>query len=180
MYTSVESRNREHRKLTTSQLCIRAGGKHNDLDNVGLSIIVYSQIGFTPRHQTMFEMLGNFSLGAYYKEEAILLANEFLTHEIGMNRENLRISVHKQDPTARELWKKASSRFRCHCRSVASATTRSLRATTLIISGAWAPATLPAATVPKSSSLYAYFPILSRPTRTRPTTTGWRFGISCS
>ena len=54
----------------------------------------------------MFEMLGNFSLGAYYKEEAILLANQFLLQEIGMNKENLRVSVHEKDPVSKELWKK--------------------------------------------------------------------------
>ena len=54
----------------------------------------------------MFEMLGNFSLGAYYKEEAILLANNFLLKEIGMNKEYLRVSVHQNDPISKELWKK--------------------------------------------------------------------------
>ena len=54
----------------------------------------------------MFEMLGNFSLGAYYKEEAILLANNFLLKEIGMNKDHLRVSVHEKDPISKELWKK--------------------------------------------------------------------------
>ena len=67
----------------------------------------------------MFEMLGNFSLGSYYKEEAISLAYRFLIHEIGMNKEHLRISVHEKDSTARELWKSVFIDIYIHSRSVA-------------------------------------------------------------
>ena len=76
---------RPYRRATTSQLCVRAGGKHNDLENVFKFIdSFYSQVGFTPRHQTLFEMLGNFSLGDYFKEEAIFYAWNFLTKELGI------------------------------------------------------------------------------------------------
>lgn len=85
-----------HKRATSSQLCIRAGGKHNDLENVG----------YTARHHTLFEMLGNFSFGDYFKEEAVLYAWEFVTKELGFSKDKLYISVHTSDDEAFNLWKK--------------------------------------------------------------------------
>ncbi|GAA6912843.1 alanine--tRNA ligase [Helicobacter pylori] len=83
-------------RATSSQLCMRAGGKHNDLENVG----------YTARHHTLFEMLGNFSFGDYFKEEAILFAWEFVTKNLGFKPKDLYISVHEQDDEAVKLWEK--------------------------------------------------------------------------
>ncbi|WQY71040.1 alanine--tRNA ligase [Helicobacter pylori] len=83
-------------RATSSQLCMRAGGKHNDLENVG----------YTARHHTLFEMLGNFSFGDYFKEEAILFAWEFVTKNLGFKPKNLYISVHEKDDEAVKLWEK--------------------------------------------------------------------------
>jgi alanyl-tRNA synthetase len=90
---------RENRRAASSQKCVRAGGKHNDLENVG----------YTARHHTFFEMLGNFSFGDYFKEEAIALAWRFLTDVIGMSRENLWITVYNDDDEAEELWRRVAS-----------------------------------------------------------------------
>ncbi|GAA6987857.1 alanine--tRNA ligase [Helicobacter pylori] len=81
-------------RATSSQLCMRAGGKHNDLENVG----------YTARHHTLFEMLGNFSFGDYFKEEAILFAWEFVTKNLGFKPKDLYISVHEKDDEAVKLW----------------------------------------------------------------------------
>ncbi|MFP6295573.1 alanine--tRNA ligase [Helicobacter pylori] len=83
-------------RAASSQLCMRAGGKHNDLENVG----------YTARHHTLFEMLGNFSFGDYFKEEAILFAWEFVTKNLGFKPEDLYISVHEKDDEAVKLWEK--------------------------------------------------------------------------
>ncbi|WRE35812.1 alanine--tRNA ligase [Helicobacter pylori] len=83
-------------RVASSQLCMRAGGKHNDLENVG----------YTARHHTLFEMLGNFSFGDYFKEEAILFAWEFVTKNLGFKPKDLYISVHEKDDEAVKLWEK--------------------------------------------------------------------------
>ena len=85
---------RKYSRATTSQRCIRAGGKHNDLENVG----------YTLRHHTFFEMLGNFSFGDYFKEDAIKYAWEFLTDVLKLEKEKLWISVYKDDDEAEKIW----------------------------------------------------------------------------
>ncbi len=93
-FTGVESG--DYQRATTSQKCVRAGGKHNDLDNVG----------YTARHHTFFEMLGNFSFGDYFKSEAIPFAWELLTREFGIDKSRLLTTVYHTDDEAFELWKK--------------------------------------------------------------------------
>ena len=83
------------RRATTSQKCVRAGGKHNDLE----------QVGHTARHNTFFEMLGNFSFGDYFKRDAIRFAWEFVTEELKLDPKYLRVSVHHSDDEARALWR---------------------------------------------------------------------------
>ena len=85
---------RTYKRATTTQRCIRAGGKHNDLENVG----------YTLRHHTFFEMLGNFSFGDYFKEHAIELAWNFLTKELGLEKDKLWISVFQDDDEAAKIW----------------------------------------------------------------------------
>ncbi len=85
---------RDYNRATTSQRCVRAGGKHNDLDNVG----------YTARHHTFFEMLGNFSFGDYFKELAIEYAWEFLTKELGLPEDKLWVTVYKDDSKAEKIW----------------------------------------------------------------------------
>ncbi|HSH47942.1 MAG TPA: alanine--tRNA ligase, partial [Halomonas sp.] len=86
---------RSYVRAASSQRCVRAGGKHNDLDNVG----------YTARHHTFFEMLGNFSFGDYFKREAIRFAWNFLTEELGLPREKLWVTVHVSDDEAERIWK---------------------------------------------------------------------------
>ena len=86
---------RSYSRATSSQRCVRAGGKHNDLENVG----------YTARHHTFFEMLGNFSFGDYFKQDAIKFAWNFLTEELGLPKEKLWITVHHSDTEAEKIWK---------------------------------------------------------------------------
>ena len=88
----------ENKRAVSSQRCVRAGGKHNDLDNVG----------HTARHLTFFEMLGNFSFGDYFKEKAISLAWDLLIKEYSIPKEKLLITIYKEDEEAGEIWKKIS------------------------------------------------------------------------
>ncbi|WP_417603390.1 alanine--tRNA ligase [Primorskyibacter flagellatus] len=94
LFTGVE--HRDYTRATTSQKCVRAGGKHNDLDNVG----------YTARHHTFFEMLGNFSFGDYFKTEAIRFAYELITREFGIDASRLLVTVYHTDDEAFEIWKK--------------------------------------------------------------------------
>ena len=94
VFTGVEKR--PYQRATTSQKCVRAGGKHNDLDNVG----------YTARHHTFFEMLGNFSFGDYFKDRAIELAWNLVTKEFGLPKEKLTATVYIDDDEAFGLWKK--------------------------------------------------------------------------
>ena len=87
---------RSYNRATTAQKCVRAGGKHNDLDNVG----------YTARHHTFFEMLGNFSFGDYFKEEAIIYAWDLITKEFGIDKNRLYVTVYHTDDEAANIWKK--------------------------------------------------------------------------
>jgi alanyl-tRNA synthetase len=96
LFTGLETR--DYNRATTSQKCVRAGGKHNDLDNVG----------YTARHHTFFEMLGNFSFGNYFKTEAIPFAWELLTKEFDIPKERLLVTVYHTDDEAADMWKKVA------------------------------------------------------------------------
>ncbi len=94
VFTGLEKR--QYKTATTSQKCVRAGGKHNDLENVG----------YTPRHHTFFEMLGNFSFGDYFKEQAILHAWTLLTKDFNLPKDKLSVTVFHEDEESFKLWKK--------------------------------------------------------------------------
>ena len=103
--TFLGQEKRDYQRAVTSQRCVRAGGKHNDLDNVG----------YTARHHTFFEMLGNFSFGDYFKRDAIQFAWTFLTEELGLPAEKLWVTVFEEDDEAADIWLKelgvSSERF---------------------------------------------------------------------
>jgi alanyl-tRNA synthetase len=94
VFTGLEKR--DYQRATTSQKCVRAGGKHNDLENVG----------YTPRHHTFFEMLGNFSFGDYFKEQAIHYAWDLITKDFGIDKNRLYVTVYHEDDEAFNFWKK--------------------------------------------------------------------------
>ncbi len=94
VFTGLEKR--PYKRATTSQKCVRAGGKHNDLENVG----------YTTRHHTFFEMLGNFSFGDYFKDLAIELAWNLITKEYSISKDRLLVTVYSEDDEAFRLWKK--------------------------------------------------------------------------
>lgn len=94
LFTGVETRS--YKRASTAQKCVRAGGKHNDLDNVG----------YTARHHTFFEMLGNFSFGDYFKDQAIEFAWNLITKQFGLPKDKLSVTVYKDDDEAFDLWRK--------------------------------------------------------------------------
>ncbi len=94
VFTGLEKR--DYKRATTSQKCVRAGGKHNDLENVG----------YTPRHHTFFEMLGNFSFGDYFKEQAVHYAWNLITKDFGIDKDKLYVTVFNEDDEAFNFWKK--------------------------------------------------------------------------
>src|ERR1700731_2930034 len=89
---------RDHKRATTAQKCVRAGGKHNNLENVG----------YTRRHHTFFEMLGNFSFGDYFKAEAIEFAWDLLTKEWALPKDRLYVTIFREDDEAERLWQKVA------------------------------------------------------------------------
>jgi len=97
LFTGLETR--DYTRATTAQKCVRAGGKHNDLDNVG----------YTARHHTFFEMLGNFSFGDYFKDDAIAFAWELLTKDFGIDASRLLVTVYHTDDEAAAIWKKVAN-----------------------------------------------------------------------
>ena len=114
----------KYKTATTSQKCLRAGGKHNDLENVG----------YTARHHTFFEMLGNFSFGDYFKESAIEYAWNLVTKVYGLDAKKLLVTVYSEDIEAYGLWKKISGLpdnkiIKMHYSSGASITSRTLNNT---------------------------------------------------
>jgi len=94
VFTGLEKR--DYKRAVTSQKCVRAGGKHNDLENVG----------YTPRHHTFFEMLGNFTIGDYFKEEAIFYAWDLLINEYKVDKKKLLITVFSEDSITKNIWRK--------------------------------------------------------------------------
>jgi alanyl-tRNA synthetase len=89
---------RDYSRATTSQKCVRAGGKHNDLENVG----------YTRRHHTFFEMLGNFSFGDYFKADAIRFAWDLVTKDYGLPKDRLYVTVFREDDDAEQLWQQVA------------------------------------------------------------------------
>ena len=158
VFTGLETR--PYVTATSSQKCVRAGGKHNDLDNVG----------YTARHHTFFEMLGNFSFGDYFKDQAITHAWTLLTKEWGLDPDRLTVTVYHTDDQAFDLWKKIAG-------LPEAASSASPPRT---ISGRWAP-TGRAGPVRKSSTTMATIsPAALRAARTRTATASSRSGTSSS
>lgn len=160
---------RNYSRATTSQRCVRAGGKHNDLENVG----------YTARHHTFFEMLGNFSFGDYFKHDAIQFAWELLTSEkwFALPKERLWVTVYESDDEAYEIWEKeVGSRANV---LFASAITK-VRHTHLTTSGRWV-TLVRAARAPKSSTITATtFGVALREVRKKMATATLRSGTSSS
>ena len=154
-FTGVEKRRRA--RATSAQKCVRAGGKHNDLDNVG----------YTARHHTFFEMLGNFSFGDYFKEDAIELAWNLITRELHLPTDRLLVTVYHDDDAAFDLWRK-----------IAGFPTSALSASTVpTISGAWA-SSAPAAPVRRFSTTRAScWRAARRAARSRTAIAFWNSGI---
>ncbi len=128
VFTGLE--HRPYSRAATAQKCVRAGGKHNDLDNVG----------YTTRHHTFFEMLGNFSFGDYFKAEAIEYAWELVTKGFGMPRDRLYVTVFREDDEAEELWQKVAGVPKPQHfgkRSQVFPTRKSSASQPTIISGGW-------------------------------------------
>src|SRR5436305_9646318 len=96
VFTGIETR--DYKLAASSQKCVRAGGKHNDLDNVG----------YTRRHHTFFEMLGNFSFGDYFQAEAIDFAWELITKDFGLPKDKLYVTIFREDNDAELLWQKVA------------------------------------------------------------------------
>ena len=159
VFTGQEKR--PYVRATTAQKCVRAGGKHNDLDNVG----------YTARHHTFFEMLGNFSFGDYFKEQAIPYAWELITRDFGLPKDRLMVTVFAEDDEAAAIWKQGQP----GCpRSGSSASPPRT------ISGAWA---IPgrAARARRSSTTMGRRSPAARPARRMRTATGSsRSGTWCS
>jgi alanyl-tRNA synthetase len=156
-------RKRDYLRAATSQKCVRAGGKHNDLENVG----------YTARHHTFFEMLGNFSFGDYFKEKAVDFAWDLLTNGYGLPAEKLWASVYLDDDEAYDLWHKR----------IGIPESRMIRWEKKRISGPWAtPA--PAARAARFISTAAKNTVAAGRTATWPATATvfWRSGtwFSCS
>jgi hypothetical protein len=158
VFTGVEKR--PYQRATTSQKCVRAGGKHNDLDNVG----------YTARHHTFFEMLGNFSFGDYFKDRAIELAWNLVTKEFGLPKDKLTATVYIDDDEAFDLWKKIAGLPESRIIRIAGS------------DNFWQMGdTGPAARVRKSSTTTATRSGVARPARpSRMATASSRSGISCS
>ena len=108
VFTGLEKR--PYVSATSAQKCVRAGGKHNDLENVG----------YTARHHTFFEMLGNFSFGDYFKEKAIMYAWDFLIKEIGLSKDRLYITYYHEDTEAKQLWQKIAGIASDHLIAIAT------------------------------------------------------------
>ena len=158
VFTGVEKR--PYLRATTSQKCVRAGGKHNDLDNVG----------YTARHHTFFEMLGNFSFGDYFKDYAIEYAWNLLTRDFGLPAEKLTITVYYDDDEAFNLWRKISGLPEERIIRIATS------------DNFWAMGdTGPCGPVRKFSTITGTISRAARPDPRTPTATGSsRSGISCS
>ena len=160
VFTGLEKR--PYSRAATSQKCVRAGGKHNDLENVG----------YTARHHTFFEMLGNFSFGDYFKEHAIELAWNLITKEFGLPADRLLVTVFSEDEEA------AGS----GARSPASPTARSSASRPRTISGRWATPARAVRARRSSSTTAITFPAARRAAPTRTATASSRSGTwsSCS
>ena len=158
VFTGLEKR--PYTRAATAQKCVRAGGKHNDLDNVG----------YTARHHTFFEMLGNFSFGDYFKERAIELAWQLITKEYGVPADKLLATVYIDDDEAFNLWKKISGLPEKKILRIAGS------------DNFWAMGdTGPCGRAPKFFMIMAHTFRVGRPAARTPTAiVSLKFGISCS